>query len=111
MAGARGAGAAVARQDIEIVIPGEGMPCTVCVVHHMASATPAGEPLMGGPDDADAVVLAVDGTCYQQWGWPVTLHLDQVRLNLDRDVSALAVPIPLSVAVTRILTQRWCAPA
>jgi hypothetical protein len=40
----------------------------------------------------------------------VTLHRDQVRLSLHGDVSALIIPVPLGTEVTRILTQRRCAP-
>jgi hypothetical protein len=40
----------------------------------------------------------------------VIVHRDQVRLSLHRDVSALAIPIPLGTKVTQILTQRRCTP-
>ena len=39
------------------------------------------------------------------------LHSDQVRLSLSRDVSALAIPIPLGTEVTQILHQRRSAPS
>jgi hypothetical protein len=110
-AGAVGAvcGAALMLEDIETVTPGVGMPCTVCVVNHaVTGATPAGDPLAGAPDGADSAGPTVGGVCYQRWGWPVTLHRDQVRLSLHRGVSALA--IPLGTEVIEILTQRRCAP-
>jgi hypothetical protein len=66
---------------------------------------------VGGPDYAGAAGLAAGGVCYPAWGWPVTVHRDQVRLSLHRDGSALAVPIPLCTEVTQVLTQRRCAPA
>ncbi|MDQ3764085.1 MAG: hypothetical protein M3460_21575 [Actinomycetota bacterium] len=40
----------------------------------------------------------------------MTRHRDQVRLNLHSNVSALAIPIPLSTKITQILTARRCAP-
>ena len=66
------------------------------------------EPLTGSPDSAG---LAAGGVAYQEWGWPVILHRDQVPLSLHRDVSALMIPVPLGTEVTEILTQRRCAPA
>jgi hypothetical protein len=103
-------GAVLMLDDIETVTPGEGMPCTVCVVTHVAGTPAAGQPPVGGPESADAAGLAAGGIAYQEWGWPVTLHRDQVRLSLCRDVSALAIPVPLGTEVTEILTQRRCAP-
>jgi hypothetical protein len=113
-AGAVGAlcGAALMVRDIETVGPGEGMPCILCVVNHVTSTTPAGEPPAGSPaDGADAAGLAAGGACYQEWGWPVILHRDQVRLSLHREVSALAIPVALCAEVTEILVRRRCAPA
>jgi hypothetical protein len=103
-------GAALLLEDIETLTPGVGMPCTVCVLKHVMSTTPTGEPPMDGPDNAGAAGLAVGGACYQQWDWPVTLHRDRVQLSLYRDVSGLAIPVPLCTEVTQILTQRRCAP-
>lgn len=37
-------GAALILDNIETVTPGEGMPCTVCVVTHVTSTTQSGEP-------------------------------------------------------------------
>lgn len=48
---------------------------------------------------------------YDLWGWPVTRHDDVVQLSMDGDASAIAIPIPLSIEVTRILIARHCAPA
>ncbi len=112
-AGAVGAlcGAALMLGDIEVVGPGEGMPCTVCVVTHVTGTALAGEPPAGSPDGVDATGLAAGGACYQEWDWPVILHRDQVRLSLSLEVSALAIPVALGIEVTQILTQRRCAPA
>jgi hypothetical protein len=105
-AGAVGAlcGAALLLEDIETVSPGQGMPCTLCVVTQALGTLPAGSP------DSAGAGLAVGGVAYRQWGWPVVLHRDQVRLSLHGEVSALAIPVPLCTAVTEILVQRRCAP-
>lgn len=84
------------------------MPCTVCVLTHVTDTAPAEEPPAGSSAEGPGAGLAAGGVCYQQWGWPVILHRDQVRLSLDRDVSALAIPIPLATEVTQILNQRRC---
>ncbi len=99
-------GAALMLDDIETVTPGQGMPCTACLVTQTLRTSPAEEP----PADGPGAGLATGGSCYQQWDWPVIVHHDQVRLSLYRDVSALAIPIPLSTEVTQILHQRRCAP-
>lgn len=96
--------------DIETVTPGEGMPCTLCVINHVAGTTPAGEPSTGDVGGVGAG-LAAGGACYRGWGWPVALHRDQVRLSLRRDVSAVAIPIRLCTEVTEILARRRCVPA
>jgi hypothetical protein len=86
------------------------MPCTLCVVTHVTGTALAEEPPAGSPAEGPGTGLAVGGACYQQWGWPVILHRDQVRLSLSRDVSALAIPIPLGTELIQILHQRRCAP-
>ncbi|MGH3888553.1 MAG: hypothetical protein ACRDSZ_18670 [Pseudonocardiaceae bacterium] len=100
-------GAVLMLADIETVTPGDSMPCTVCVINHVAATAPTGEPPAGS---ADAAGLTAGEIAYQEWGWPVTRHRDQVRLSLHRDVSALVIPIPLSTEIREILTQRRCAP-
>jgi hypothetical protein len=112
-AGAVGAwcGAALMLRDVETVTPGEGMPCTVCVLTHATSTTPTGEPPLEGPDTAGVAGLATGrASCYREWGWPVTLHRDQVQLSLHHDVSALAIPVQLCTEVTEVLTRRRCTP-
>ena len=103
-------GVALLLSDMETVAPGEGMPCTVCVITHVRSTTPIGEPPMPGSDTAGAAEWAAGGACYQGWGWPVTLHRDQVRLSLHHDVSALAIPVQLCLEVMEVLTRRRCVP-
>ncbi len=104
-------GAALRLEDLETVNPGEGMPCTGCLLTHVMSTTPAAqEPPASSPDPADGG-LAAGEIAYQQWGWPVSVHRDQVRLSLHREASALALPTPLGTEVTQILLQRRCAQA
>lgn len=97
--------------DVETVSPREGMPCMPCLLSHVTATTPVREPPAGSPAKSAAVELAARGACYQEWGWPVTLHRDQVRLSLHHEVSALALPVPLCSQVTEVLIQRRCAPA
>jgi hypothetical protein len=56
-------------------------------------------------------IAFVGWVAYQAWGWSVSQHRDQVQLSLHRDTSAIAIPIPLSAEVTRILTAQRCVPA
>ena len=81
-------------EEIESVTPGEGMPCTKCIVSHVGGSDPlppdtAPTPGDGISDDAGPLVA---GATYQDWGWPVTLHHDQIRLRLDHDTLALLIP-------------------
>lgn len=104
-------GAVLMLPDMETVIPGAGMPCTLCILT-LGRSTPAlGEPPAGSPTEDAGTRLVAGGLAYQEWGWPVTLHGDQVQLSLCHEVSAWAMPVPLCTKVTRILTDRSCAPA
>ncbi|MGH4027259.1 MAG: hypothetical protein ACRDRV_22035 [Pseudonocardiaceae bacterium] len=93
---------------IETVAPGEGVWCTSCFVAHVTGAAPvpdaAGE---GGPAARVAAVVA-----YRELGWPVTVRAEQVSLNLDLDLDAVALVIPaeLTTRVTEILTRRRSPP-
>lgn len=96
----------------ETVSPGEGMPCTGCIVNQVSARldpTPVAESPVGGPEAGDEATPG--GAVYHAWGWPVTQNRDQVWLSLHDAVSAIAVPITLSVELTRLLTARHCAPA
>ena len=97
-------GAVLMVHDIETITPGKGMPCTLCVLTQALGTSPASK------SDVDAAGLAAGGVAYHGWGWPVTLHRDQVQLSLHRDVSARAIPVPLATEVTEMLTRRRCAP-
>jgi hypothetical protein len=102
-------GAVLILTDIETVTPGQGMPRTMCILNHVTGTTQAVKPLADGPDSASPG-LAAGAVAYHDWDWPVTHHRDQVWLSLHRDISALAIPIPLCTEVTQILTARRCAP-
>jgi hypothetical protein len=104
-----GCGAVLILTDIETVTPGQGMPCTMCVLNHVTGTTRAVEPLAIDPGNAGPGLVAGE-VAYHDWDWPVTHHRDQVWLSLHRDVSALPIPIPLCIEVTQILTARRCAP-
>lgn len=98
---------------MEMVIPGHGAPCNLCLLSH-ASAGPS--PV---PTDTPATAAPADDVCgdlrplraavgYRVWGWPVTLHGEQVWLTLEPEAAALLIPVPLATQVCRILRQRHC---
>lgn len=88
---------------------GQGMPCTMCLLHQVSATTAAGQAPVSSPEATGAELSGAVG--YQAWGWPVTQHHHQLRLSLRGDVSAIAIPIPLSTEVTQLLNTRYCAPA
>lgn len=95
--------------EIETVTPGDGMWCTLCCLAHVTGSPPA-------PDTAKTVIAAEQeraAVAYREVGWPVTLRGDQVSLDLDRDVDAVALVIPAILAseVTGVLVRRRCPPA
>jgi hypothetical protein len=92
-------------EEIEMVGPGMGLPCTACLASRAIAIGSSAADCEG----RDAEIAG--GPLYSGWGWPVTQHRDLIALSLDCDASALAIPIPLSVEVTRVLTARHCAPA
>jgi hypothetical protein len=77
---------------------------------HSASFCRVGRAVGRSLDCTDTVGSAPSGITYQQWGWPVTLHRDQVRLQLDGTVSAWMVPARRCAGVIPVLIQRRCAP-
>ena len=98
-------GGRLAPEEIEVVDLGVGMPCTACLaswaVVRGASAASC---------ESEHADIAWD-RAYSAWGWPVTQEPGLIQLNLDCDVSAIAIPTPLSAEVARVLTARHCAPA
>ncbi|MGH3673796.1 MAG: hypothetical protein ACRDSH_24715 [Pseudonocardiaceae bacterium] len=102
-------GALLNLEEIEILIPGQGMPCMVCGLNQISATRPVVEPAADSAASTD--VRSVDGADYQAWGWPVTHHPDQILLGPRDEASAIAIPILLSTAVTQILTTQGCVPA
>lgn len=76
--------------QVEVVAPGVGMPCTRCLLHRDRT-TP--QPILSA------------GT-YREWGWPVSVGGNQVLLTLGLEVTALVLPDGLAEAVTAVLTGR-----
>lgn len=102
-------GAHLSLDDIETVNSSQGMPCTTCLLHHVTATAPGVMSPVDSPDSDDAGLS--NGVAYQAWAWPVTQHHDQIRLRLDCDVSAIAIPILLSTQLIELLTARHCDPA
>jgi hypothetical protein len=63
-------GALLNLEAIETVNPGQGMPCTICILNQGIATAPAVEPPVGSPN-SDGTGL-ISGVAYQAWGWPVT---------------------------------------
>ena len=76
---------------LEAVESGQGVPCSMCVLQHAATAqTPQSE------------------TDYSALGWPVQLQGDQLMLPLGHSATALIVPVELVAAITPILAALDC---
>lgn len=99
-------GTSLRREDVEPVTPGQGMPCTVCLLSR-AAGDPLPPPPTTGDTQLDTDPFAATAG-YRAWGWPVTLRLGQVWLNLDGDTLALIIPVLLATEVTAILAMRRC---
>jgi len=98
-------GAPLHREDIEPVTPGQGMPCTVCLLGHVAGSPPPPAIIGDTRVDTDPIGATTD---YRAWNWPVTLRRDQISLTLDGDTMALIIPVLLATEVTTILAQQRC---
>lgn len=110
-------GALLPSDDIETLSPGQGMPCTSCLLSPRlpghTSALPTGNPVTSPalrPQDDTDLAPQVLATRYQAWGWPVTLRGDHVWLSLGQDTVALVIPVLLAVEVSAILRHRRCPP-
>lgn len=99
-------GAPLRRTDVEPVTPGQGMPCPVCVLSHVACGPPPASVTPGDPGVDPDPLGATAG--YRAWGWPVTLRGDQIRLHLDGGIVALIIPVLLAAEVIAILARRRC---
>jgi hypothetical protein len=100
---------------VETVAPGQGIPCTLCMINHLTTGpppTPADTPARvpsgeGISGETDPLVAALH---YQAWDWPLTLYGHQVWLTLHPDTVALIIPVLLAAQVTGILHHRHCPP-
>jgi hypothetical protein len=104
-------GALLAFGQIETVIPGEGMPCILCVLLRCSSAPQPPPVLPGESRPEDTGVPSEPGAAaadYQARGWPVTTRRDQVLLTLDHQAVALLIPTDLATQVQTILAARQC---
>lgn len=108
-------GALLPLDQVETLTPGQGMPCTSCLLSpHVGENMPALSTENPGP--ALSPQASTDLTPqraaaqYQSWGWPVTLRADQVCLGLDQNTVALIIPVPLATQLAEILRQRRCPP-
>lgn len=82
-------GARLRPDEMETVPPGDGLWCAMCFVSHVT-----GSCADRAPDSSDGRRSV--GVAYRDLGWPVTLRGDQVSLNLDLDVDAVAQVKPRS---------------
>lgn len=98
-------------EEIEVVSPGAGAPCTLCALSLAVSAPrhPWPTPATSAAGTAATPQAAV--AQYRSWDWPVTLRRDQIRLHLRQTPIALLLPTPLAAEVSTILVARHCAPA
>lgn len=73
----------------------------------------AGAPAVesGAVRSEDAATELVGWAAYTRWGWPVFQHRNLIQLSLDGGTAVIAIPIPLCIRVTQILTARHCCPA
>jgi len=104
-------GALLAIEQIETVAPGEGMPCTLCLLLGSSSA-PEPPPVLTGeaPTDGNGVTPAPVAAAarYRAEGWSVTLRREHVSLSPDQQVVAVLIPTELTAEVVAILAARRC---
>lgn len=91
-------GAMLASDRIEMVKPGQGMPCMICVLSHGRMS----QPTSGQPEGVAE---------FRELGWPVSILDDQVLLTLGSEVSALVLPVGLAEQAQTILAARQCPAA
>ncbi|MGH3889062.1 MAG: hypothetical protein ACRDSZ_21325 [Pseudonocardiaceae bacterium] len=112
VAGVALCGALLRPELVETVSPGQGMPCSWCVLSQASAILPPVPDLRSRAVDAtvaDRGSLAAAVT-YREWGWPVTRRGHQVWLTLEPNLVALIMPVGLSARVGTILRQRRCPP-
>ncbi len=97
-------GALLSPQKLETVEPGQGMPCSMCVLQHAATIQPSSiEPPETAMPQQTTLATHPDKNAYRTLGWPVHLQGDQVVLSLGHWATALVIPIVLAEAITPIL--------
>ncbi|MCA1702856.1 MAG: hypothetical protein LC808_06125 [Actinobacteria bacterium] len=104
---------ALLRPDlVEMVTPGHGAPCTLCLVNHVSADPPLADTSASiPPADAHSDVRPLQAAVgYRAWDWPVTLRGEHVWLTLEPDTAALMIPVPLVTQMSTILRQRHCPP-
>lgn len=112
-------GARLQPEQIEMMNPGEGMPCTGCALRHTAiSQTPLDRdaavyaPPMPAPqvEDGRSTSWLAALADYRLWGWPITVRRDQIGLRVGDDPLAVMMPESLAAEVITILTVRCYPP-
>lgn len=110
-------GALLPWDRVETLSPGQGMPCTSCLLSpRLPGGTPASPTenpvaaLALRPQDDTDLPPQVLATRYEAWGWPVTQRGNQVWLSLGQDAVAVLIPVSLAGQVTAILRHRRCPP-
>ncbi len=102
-------GALLCPDQMEMVTPGQGVPCSPCLIGQVRTEVPPA-PATNPLADAGIGQRAPQVADYQRWGWPVTQHRNEIWLTLEPDNVALIIPVPLAAHVTAILHQRRCPP-
>lgn len=124
-------GAVLQLADIETVAPGEGMPCTVCVIHRATDTAVAQRPPGNGSEGADTVGIwtdadmchwialrrVLDGGVRQLDGhyWvdhgrtPPDYIIDALTQLFDAGLVTLADPDPGAAAMWAVLTHTGAA--
>ncbi len=100
-------GALLVGDRIETVEPGEGMPCTMCVLRRSHARTPqqlSASPSPQDPEPGSGQAMAD----YRAWGWPVTCHEDRLLLTLGSEATALLIPLRIAEREQTILFARTC---
>lgn len=96
-------------EQIETVAPGEGMPCTMCLLLRSSTRrSPVSADPPASPCGDTASLTPTTAATYRAWDWPVLLRGDRVLLSLDGQAAATIIPTDLAVDVLSILTARRC---
>lgn len=104
-------GAPLRLSDVETVVPGAGVWCTICVLTQLTGSRGPSRSTPAGIDGRAQCREAAAG--YRALGWPTAVQPGRVSLNLDLEIDAVALVIPaaLGADVVDILVRRRCTPA